>query len=50
VLLRRLEELVPEEAWHALEVGRLQRAIDDDSYREEVLRAKGIVRPLPSTS
>ena len=42
-VLIRLEELVPEEAWEALEVARLRRAVDDDSYREEVLRAKGIV-------
>lgn len=44
-MLIRLEELVPEEAWDALEVSRLQRAIEDESYRDEVLRSKGIVRP-----
>ncbi|CAL8464180.1 g3715 [Coccomyxa elongata] len=38
----RLEELVPEEAWDALEVSRLKRAMEDESYRDEVLRAKGI--------
>ena len=34
---------MPEEAWEALEVERLRRAIDDDSYRDDILRAKGIV-------
>ena len=42
-VLIRLEELVPEEAWEALEVARLRRAVEDDSYRDDVLRAKGIV-------
>lgn len=36
---------MPEEAWDALEVSRLRRAIEDESYRDEVLREKGIVRP-----
>lgn len=34
---------MPEEAWEALEVARLRRAVEDDSYRDDVLRAKGIV-------
>lgn len=33
---------MPEEAWEALEVSLL-RAVEDDSYRDDVLRAKGIV-------
>ncbi len=37
---------MPEEAWEALEVERLRRAIDDDSYRDDILRAKGIVSAL----
>ncbi len=36
---------MPEEAWNVLEVSRLRRAIEDESYRDEVLREKGIVRP-----
>ena len=34
---------MPEEAWEALEVARLRRAVEDDSYRDDVLRAKGTV-------
>jgi hypothetical protein len=41
-----MEELVPGDAWDFLEVGRLQRAAQDSSYREDVLRAKGIVSGL----
>ncbi len=37
---------MPDQAWDALEVARLQRAAADDSYREDVLREKGIVRTL----
>ena len=36
---------MPEEAWNVLEVSRLRRGIEDESYRDEVLREKGIVRP-----
>ena len=36
---------MPEQAWEALEVGRLRKAIQDDAYREDLLRAKGIVGP-----
>ena len=39
---------MPDQAWEALEVGRLRRAIQDDAYREDLLRAKGIVCPPSS--
>ena len=35
--------MVPEVAWESLESKRLQRAIDDVSYRDNVLRNKNIV-------
>ena len=35
---------MPSQAWEALEWERLQRASEDSAYRDEALRAKGIVR------
>lgn len=41
----RLEDLVPADAWDHLETGRLHRASQDSAYRDEVLRANGLVSP-----